>query len=47
MGEIVGLKFHLPYLHISQSFFEIPTCGKMVIFVNDFVKKRPPVYEEK
>jgi hypothetical protein len=37
MGEIFGLKFHLPYLNTSHRlFFEIPPCGEMVIFVTEF-----------
>ena len=38
MGEIVGLKFHLSFLHTPLRFlFEIPPCGKKVIFVTEFV----------
>ena len=50
MGTIFGLKFHLSYLHIPQRFFfEIPPCGKKVIFVNEFETfcKSPLFYEVK
>ena len=35
MGEIFGLKSHLPY--IRNIFFEIPSCEKMGIFSTEFV----------
>ena len=50
MGEFFGLNFHLSYLHKAQScFFEIPSCGKMDIFISKFVIwwKSPPFYEVK
>ena len=39
MGKNFGLKFHISYVHMYtiNKFFEIPPCGKKVIFVSEFV----------
>jgi hypothetical protein len=50
VGEIFGLKFHVSNLHAPQRFFfEIPPCGKMVIFVTEFIIlcKNPLFYKVK
>ena len=48
MDDFFGLKFHLWYVHAPRNFFfEIPSCGKHVIFVSEFdiLIKNCPIYE--